>query len=33
MVVRYVVPEINGHLAGLRKPREFVANNREYFTR
>jgi limonene 1,2-monooxygenase len=33
MVARYVVPEINGHLAGLRRSREFVATNREYFER
>lgn len=33
MVARYVVPEINGYLAGLRQSREFVANNREYFNR
>jgi limonene 1,2-monooxygenase len=33
MVARYVVPEINGYLSGLRKSREFVANNREYFNR
>jgi limonene 1,2-monooxygenase len=33
MVARYVVPEINGYLAGLRKSREFVATNREYFER
>ena len=33
MVARYVVPEINGYMAGLRKSREFVANNREYFNR
>ncbi|HET6606094.1 MAG TPA: LLM class flavin-dependent oxidoreductase [Rhodopila sp.] len=33
MVARYVVPEINGYLAGLRKSREFVAGNREYFDR
>src|SRR5579863_3242108 len=33
MVARYVVPEINGYLAGLRKSREFVASNREYFNR
>ena len=33
MVARYVVPEINGYLAGLRQSREFVANNREYFDR
>jgi limonene 1,2-monooxygenase len=33
LVARYVVPEINGYLAGLRKSREFVATNREYFDR
>ncbi|MFL5253652.1 MAG: LLM class flavin-dependent oxidoreductase [Rhodopila sp.] len=33
MVARYVVPEINGYLAGLRRSREFVAINREYFDR
>jgi limonene 1,2-monooxygenase len=33
MVARYVVPEINGYLTGLRKSREFVATNREYFNR
>jgi limonene 1,2-monooxygenase len=33
MVARYVVPEINGYLAGLRTSRDFVANNREYFNR
>jgi limonene 1,2-monooxygenase len=33
MVARYVVPEINGYLAGLRTSREFVATNREYFDR
>jgi limonene 1,2-monooxygenase len=33
MVARYVVPEINGYLAGLRKSRDFVATNREYFDR
>ncbi len=33
MVGRYVVPEINGYLAELRKSREFVATNREYFDR
>src|SRR5690242_17527160 len=33
MVARYVVPEINGYLEGLRKSREFVASNREYFDR
>ena len=33
MVARYVVPEINGYLAGLRQSREFVTNNREYCNR
>jgi limonene 1,2-monooxygenase len=33
MVARYVVPEINGYLAGLRRSRAFVATNREYFDR
>jgi limonene 1,2-monooxygenase len=33
MVARYVVPEINGYLGGLRTSREFVVNNREYFNR
>jgi limonene 1,2-monooxygenase len=33
MVARYVVPEINGYLNELRKSREFVVNNREYFER
>jgi limonene 1,2-monooxygenase len=33
MVARYVVPEINNYLAGLRRSREFVATNREYFNR
>jgi limonene 1,2-monooxygenase len=33
MVARYVIPEINGYLAGLRRSREFVASNREYFDR
>jgi limonene 1,2-monooxygenase len=33
MVARYVVPEINGYLDGLRTSREFVSNNREYFNR
>jgi limonene 1,2-monooxygenase len=33
MVARYVVPEINGYLAGLRKSREFISINREYFDR
>ena len=33
MVARYVVPEINGYLAGLRASREFVVHHREYFNR
>ncbi|HUN44204.1 MAG TPA: LLM class flavin-dependent oxidoreductase [Acetobacteraceae bacterium] len=33
MVARYVVPEVNGYLAGLRRSRDFVATNREYFER
>jgi len=33
MVARYVVPEINGYLAGLRQSRDFVATNREVFNR
>jgi len=33
MVARYVVPQINGYIAGLRTSREFVATNREYFNR
>ena len=33
MVARYVVPEINGYMSGLRQSREFVVNNREYFNR
>src|SRR5947208_10896696 len=33
LVARYVVPEINGYLAGLRTSREFVADNRECDTR
>jgi limonene 1,2-monooxygenase len=33
MVARYVVPEINGYLNELRKSREFVVANREYFDR
>ena len=33
LVARYVVPEINGYLKELRKSREFVVNNREYFDR
>jgi limonene 1,2-monooxygenase len=33
MVARYVVPEINGHLAKLRESRDFVATNRSVFDR
>jgi limonene 1,2-monooxygenase len=33
MVARYVVPEINGYLAGLRKSQDFVTNNRAVFDR
>ena len=33
MVARYVVPEINGHLARLRQSQEFVATNRGVFER
>src|SRR5262249_55569250 len=33
MVARYVVPEINGYLAGLRQPRDFVATHRAGFNR
>jgi limonene 1,2-monooxygenase len=33
MVARYVIPEINGYLDGLRRSRQFVAENREYFDR
>ena len=33
MVARYVVPEINGYLAGLRKSHDFVTNNRAVFDR
>src|SRR5919202_3778041 len=33
MMARYVIPEINGYLAGLRQSREFVATNRDYFNR
>ncbi len=33
MVARYVVPEINGYLTGLRQSREFVATNRTSFNR
>ncbi len=33
MVARYVVPEINGYLAGLRRSQEHVINNRDAFNR
>ena len=33
MVARYVIPEINGYLKGLRASRKFVSENREYFDR
>ena len=33
MVARYVVPEINGHLARLRQSQDFVATNRGVFER
>lgn len=33
MVARYVIPEINGYLAGLRKSQAFVRENRAYFDR
>ena len=33
MVARYVVPEINGHLAAMRRSQEFVINNRAVFDR
>jgi limonene 1,2-monooxygenase len=33
MVARYVVPEINGHLARLRESQHFVATNRGAFAR
>ena len=33
MVARYVVPEINGHLAALRRSEAFVTNNRAVFDR
>ena len=33
MVARYVVPEINGYLAGLRKSQDYVINNRAAFDR
>ncbi len=33
MVARYVVPEINGYIDGLRKSQKFVIENREVFER
>ena len=33
MVARYVVPEINGYLAGLRRSQQFVATERAVFDR
>ena len=33
MVARYVVPFVNGYLAGLRKSQDFVTNNRAVFDR
>ena len=33
MVARYVIPEINGYVAGLRKSQDFVTNNRAVFER
>jgi limonene 1,2-monooxygenase len=33
MVARYVVPEINGYVADLRKSRQFLVENREVFDR
>ena len=33
MVARYVVPEINGYLTGLKTSQRFVAENRAYFDR
>ncbi|HZU91833.1 MAG TPA: LLM class flavin-dependent oxidoreductase [Stellaceae bacterium] len=33
MVARYVVPEINGYLAGLRRSQDFVIRNRGVFER
>src|SRR3989442_7509651 len=33
MVARYVVPQINGYLAGLRKSQKFVIENRAVFER
>ena len=33
LVARYVVPQINGHLAALRKSQQFVMENRGAFVR
>ena len=33
LVARYVVPEINGYLAGLRRSQDFLINNRGVFDR
>ena len=33
MVARYVVPQINGYLAGLRKSQKFVIENRAVLER
>ncbi len=33
MVARYVIPEINGYLAGLRRSQKYVIENRESFER
>ena len=33
MVARYVVPEINGYLSGLRRSQHFVATERAVFDR
>ena len=33
MVARYVVPEINGYIAGLRRSQKYVIENRESFER
>jgi limonene 1,2-monooxygenase len=33
MVARYVIPEINGFIDGLRKSRQFVIDNRAVFER
>ena len=33
MVARYVVPEVNDYLAGLRQSQHFVATNRGVFDR